>query len=342
MKKLLSLLLASVMLVSLFVGCAKEPVTPVDSTETEVAENATDEATEKEPDKLVVGFSQLGAESGWRTAETESIKSAAAADPTIELLFSDAQQKQENQIKAIRSFIAQGVDVIGLAPVVESGWETVLGEAKEAGIPVILVDRGIEVEDESLYATLIASDFIFEGEMAAKYITDLFGADAEVNIVELQGTVGASAATDRKIGFENGIKDFSGYKITQSQTGDFTRTKGKEVMEAFLKTDGDNIDVVYAHNDDMALGAIQAIEEYGLEPGKDIIIVSIDGVKDAFVAISEGKLNCTVECTPLLGPQLFQAAKDVTSGKTLDKWIKSPDRVFSGQEAIDELPNRVY
>lgn len=354
MKKVFVLLLALVLTTSLIVGCAKEKAAEVTK---EVVKEATQEAApvaakeetkevvkEEAPadSKIVIGFSQIGAESGWRTAETDSVIKAAEDDPNIELIFSDAQQKQENQIKAIRNFIAQEVDVIALAPVVESGWETVLQEAKDAGIPVVLLDRRITVDDESLYVTFMGSDFIVEGVLAAQYIIDKFGEDAKVNIVELQGTVGASAATDRMSGFADAISKFSGYSIIKSQTGDFTRSKGKEVMEAFLKSDGDNIDVVYAHNDDMALGAIQAIEEYGLVPGTDIIIVSIDGVKGAFEAIAAGKMNCTVECTPLLGPGLMDAAKILVDGGSLPKWIKSNDRVFADADAVAELPNRVY
>ncbi len=342
MKKLLSLLLVLIMVVSVFGGCQKEEAKEEATSATTETKEESSGAGEAKDEKIVIGFSQIGAESGWRTAETESVKKAAEDDPNIELIFSDAQQKQENQIKAIRNFIAQEVDVIALAPVVESGWETVLGEAKEAGIPVVLLDRRISVEDESLFATFMGSDFIVEGALAAQYIIDRFGEDASVNIVELQGTVGASAATDRMTGFADAISELGGYSIIKSQTGDFTRSKGKEVMEAFLKSDGDSIDVVYAHNDDMALGAIQAIEEYGLKPGQDIIIVSIDGVKGAFEAIAEGKMNCTVECTPLLGPGLVEAAKVLVDGGTLPKWIKSNDRVFADEAAVAELPNRVY
>ncbi|MEO5804646.1 MAG: ABC transporter substrate-binding protein, partial [Verrucomicrobiota bacterium] len=252
--------------------------------------------------KFTVGFSQIGAESGWRTAETDSIQ-GEAKNRGIDLRFSDAQQKQENQIKALRTFLAQGVSAIILAPVRETGWEPVLREIKAAKIPVILVDRGVEVEDDSLYTTLIASDFLEEGRMVAKWLAAKL--NRKGNIVELQGSPGASAAIDRKKGFEEGIAPYATMKIIKSQTGDFTRSKGKEVMEAFLKAEGKNINAVYAHNDDMALGAIQAIEEAGLKPGTDIIIVSIDGVKPAFEAIVAGKLNCTVECNPLLGPTVF-------------------------------------
>ena len=239
-------------------------------------------------EKLVIGFSQIGAESGWRDAETDSIKETFGSDPNFELKFSDAQQKQENQIKAIRTYIAQKVDAIGLAPVVESGWETVLKEAKDAGIPVFLLDRGISKGNEDLYVSFIGSDFIQEGQNAAKWMIDEFGAGANVNIVQLEGTVGASAANDRKKGFEDAITSEAGYKIVYSQTGDFTRAKGKEVMEAYLKKDK-NIQVVYAHNDDMALGAVQAIEEAGLKPGTDIKVIGVDGIKAAFEAIRTAK-----------------------------------------------------
>jgi simple sugar transport system substrate-binding protein len=292
-----------------------------------------------EDDILTIGFSQIGAESSWRTAETESIKTTAE-ELGIDLKFSDAQQKQENQISAIRNFIAQGVDGIILAPRVETGWEVVLTEAKEAGIPVVLVDRGIDVSDDSLYFTEISSDFIFEGKEAGKWLAEEL--DGVGNIVEIQGTLGASAATDRKIGFENIINQYIYMNIIMSQTGEFTRAKGKEVMEAFLKAEGDNIDAVYAHNDDMALGAIQAIEEYGLVPGEDIIIVSIDGVKAAFEAMVEGKLNVTVECNPLLGPLVFDAIQRAINGESLPKWIRQDDRVFPREIAADVIDERQY
>lgn len=297
-------------------------------------------------DKIVLGFSQIGAESEWRTANTESVKSAAAVDPQITLKFSDAQQKQENQIKAIRSFIAQKVDVISFSPVVETGWETVLKEAKAAGIPVVLTDRKVDVEDESLYVTLIGSDFTEEGRNAArwlvKYMAEQGRGHKKINIVELQGTVGSAPAIDRKEGFAEILKDYTNYTITRSQTGNFTRSKGKEVMEAFLKAEGENIDVLFAHNDDMAIGAIQAIEEYGLKPGEDIIIVSIDAVKGAFEAMIQGKLNCTVECSPLLGPQLMQIVKYVLAGKDLPKYIPVEEGIFPQEVAVEEYPNRKY
>lgn len=288
---------------------------------------------------LVVGFAQVGAESAWRTAESESIKSEAAKRG-IDLKFSDAQGKQENQIKAVRSFIAQGVDAIILAPVVETGWEPVLQEAARAKIPVVLVDRGIKVTDDSLFTTLIASDFVEEGKMAGEWLAAKTGGKA--NIIELQGTPGAAPAIDRKKGFELGIAKFPGMRIIASQSGDFRRSNGKEVMEALLKKHGNEINAVYAHNDDMAIGAIQAIEEAGKKSGADVVVVSIDGVKSAFEAMVAGKLNCTVECNPLLGPLAFDAVAKAVAGEPLPKKTVVQDRVFDQSTAKDVIGSRQY
>ena len=292
---------------------------------------------------LTIGFSQVGAESEWRTANTASIKDAAKK-AGINLKFADAQQRQENQVKAIRSFIAQRVDIIAFSPVVESGWDTVLREAKRANIPVILTDRAVKVSDESLYVTLLGSDFVEEGRRAARWLVEHAARNPgrAYNIVELQGTVGSAPAIDRKAGFAEVIKTNPKLAIIRSQTGDFTRAKGKEVMEAFLKSEGKNINVLYAHNDDMAIGAIQAIEEAGMKPGKDILVVSIDGVRGAFEAMLQGKLNVTVECNPLLGPQLMQAAQAVKAGKPVAKRIVVNEGVFPAEVAAKEFPNRKY
>lgn len=289
---------------------------------------------------LTLGFAQIGAESEWRTANTQSIKDAAKA-AGITLKFSDAQQKQENQIKAIRSYIAQKVDVIAFAPVVTTGWDTVLKEAKSAKIPVILTDRSIETKDDSLYVTMIGSDFTEEGRKAGKWLLENYKGQGDVNIVELQGTVGSAPAIERKKGFEEVIKADPRFKITRSQTGDFTRSKGKEVMEAFLKTDK-KVNVLFAHNDDMAIGAIQAIEAAGMKPGSDIIIVSIDAVKGAFEAMMAGKLNVSVECNPLLGPQLMEVVKAVKAGTPQPKRINTKEGVFPMETAAKEFPNRKY
>ena len=290
--------------------------------------------------KLTVGFSQIGAESSWRTAETNSIRSEAEARG-VDLKFSDAQQKQENQIKALRTFVAQGVDAIILAPVVETGWEPVLKEIKQAKIPVVLVDRGVSVSDDSLYTTLIASDFIAEGRMAGEWMAEKTLRRA--NIAELQGTPGAAPAIDRAKGFAEVIAKHPEMKIVKSQTGEFTRSKGKEVMEAFLKSpEGGQINAVYAHNDEMALGAIQAIEAAGKKPGTDVIVVSIDGVRDAFQAMVDGKLNCTVECNPLLGPAAFDAVEKAVKGETLPKKTIVQDKLYDQTTAKDVIASRKY
>ncbi|MFS0881473.1 ABC transporter substrate-binding protein [Metabacillus niabensis] len=296
----------------------------------------------KSGDKLVIGFSQVGAESEWRTANTKSIQDAIK-DAGHELKFSDAQQKQENQIKAIRSFIAQKVDAIVFSPVVETGFETVLQEAKDAGIPVFLADRAVDIEDDSLWVTFLGSDFVEEGKKAANWLVEeTKDVKGDVNIVELQGTVGSAPAIDRKEGFEEVIKEHPNLKIIKSQTGDFTRAKGKEVMEAFLKSEGDNIDVLYAHNDDMAIGAIQAIEEYGLKPGEDIKIIGVDAVKGAFEAMAAGKMNVTVECNPLFGPQMVDLIEAHLAGEKIEKRVAVEESMYTMDQAEELLPTRQY
>jgi simple sugar transport system substrate-binding protein len=287
---------------------------------------------------MVVGFSQIGAESAWRTAETESIRSEATRRG-IELRFSDAQQLQPNQIKAVRAFIAQGVDAIILAPVVETGWETVLRDARQAGIPVILADRAIAVSDPSLYATLVSPDVVEEGRLAGRWLAKRM--NGKGNIVELLGTPGSPPANDRHKGFVEILASYPEMKIVKSQTGNFERAKGKEAMEAFLKAPG-QIDAVFAHNDDMALGAIQAVEETGRKPGQDIVVVSIDAIRSAFEAMIEGKLNCTVECNPLLGPPIFDAIEAIKAGKTVPRKISLAERLFEQAEAKELLKTRKY
>jgi ABC-type sugar transport system substrate-binding protein len=294
---------------------------------------------------ITMGFSQVGAESGWRSANTTSIRDSAKTDG-IDLKFSDAQQKQENQIKALRSYIQQKVDVIAFSPVVETGWDSVLQEAKRAKIPVILTDRSVDSEDDSLYATFLGSDFVEEGEKAGQWLVDN-AADSDVdgngsiNVVELQGTTGAAPAIDRKEGFADTTKSDSTIKVVASQTGDFTRDGGKKVMESFLKSQK-GIDVVYAHNDDMGLGAIEAIESAGLVPGKDVKIITIDAVKDGMTALSEGKINFIVECNPLLGPQLMDLAKKVVAGDDVPKRVVTEETTFDQATAQQVLADRQY
>jgi ABC-type sugar transport system substrate-binding protein len=287
---------------------------------------------------LIVGYVQLGDESEWRSANTASVKEAAE-ELGVELRFSNAQQKQENQIQAIRSLIAQKVDVIGVAPIVETGWVAVFQEAKDAGIPIILVDRRAAVPPD-LYVTLMGSDFLEEGRNAGRIMAEL--TNGQANIVELQGTNNSAPANDRYVGFREILQDYPDMKIIDSADGDFTVAKGKEVMEGFLKVHGKDITALFAHNDDMALGAIKAIEEYGLKPGVDIKIVSVDASHGAFEAMIAGKLNATVECNPLLGPQFLELALKVVNGESIPKWIPSQEGVFFPDDAAEILPTRKY
>ncbi len=294
---------------------------------------------------ITMGFAQVGAESGWRTANTKSIQETAEAEG-IDLKFSDAQGKQENQIKALRSYIQQKVDVIAFSPVVETGWDAVLQEAKRAGIPVILTDRAVDTEDSSLYETFLGSDFVIEGEKAGQWLVDNAAdadgdGDGDIDVVELQGTTGAAPAIDRKTGFESVIGDNADISIVASQTGDFTRDGGKQVMEAFLQSE-DGIDVVFAHNDDMGLGAIEAIEAAGLTPGKDIKIITIDAVKDGMAALAEGKINYIVECNPLLGPQLMDLAQQVLDGEDVPERVVTEETTFTQEQAAEVLDSRQY
>lgn len=321
------LIVVVLVVLSTLVACAPPAAAP-----------AAPAKTAKTYKDLTVGYAQLGAESEWRNANTASIKEEAEK-LGVNLKFSDAQQKQENQIAAIRSFIQQKVDVIGIPPVVTTGWETVFKEAKDAGIPIILVDRRADVP-EDMYVTYIGSDFVEEGRNAARTMAKIVNNKA--NIVELVGTVGSAPASDRAKGFREIIKDMPDMKIIDAQSGDFTRDGGKKVMEAFLKKYGKEITAVYGHNDDMAIGAIQAIEEAGMKPGTDIKIVSVDAVRGAFEAMVAGKLNATIECNPLLGPQFYEVALKAVNGETMPKWIPSKEGIFLPETAAKDLPNRKY
>jgi galactofuranose transport system substrate-binding protein len=287
---------------------------------------------------LTAGFSQIGSESGWRAAET-TVSKAEAQKRGVNLKIADAQQKQENQVKAIRSFIAQGVDAILLAPVVATGWDAVLQEAKEAQIPVILLDRSIETPDSSLYLTAVTSDSIHEGEVAGEWLSKAT-ADKPCNVVELQGTAGSSVAIGRKKGFDAVLAKHANFKTLRSETGDFTRTKGKEVMESFIKAEGTgNICAVYAHNDDMMIGAIQAMKEAGMKPGKDVLTVSIDAVPDIFKAMAAGEANATVELTPdMAGPAFDAIIAYKENGTVPPKWIQTESKLYT---AADD-PNSAY
>lgn len=315
-------------------GCVQQ----MDSLSAAQPDTDSNARPEKQYEDLIVGYAQLGAESEWRVANTISIKETAE-QLGVELRFLDAQQKQANQIEAVRKLIIQKVDVIGLSPIVETGWDEVFQEAKDAGIPIILVDRRAAVS-EDLYVSYLGSDFLEEGRRAARIMARLV--DEKANIVELVGTVGSAPANDRYTGFREVLEEYPEMQIIDSQSGDFTRARGREVMADFLQKYGNTITAVYAHNDDMALGAIQAIEEYGLKPGVDIKIVSVDAARGAFEAMIDGKLNATVECNPLLGPQFFELALKVVNGQPIPKWVPSIESVFFPHDAAEILPTRKY
>ncbi|MBI5931535.1 MAG: ABC transporter substrate-binding protein [Chloroflexi bacterium] len=282
---------------------------------------------------LTIGFSQIGSESAWRTSFTDAVKAEAEARG-INLLFSDAQQQQENQIAAMRAWIAQGdVDAIILAPVVESGWDDVLQEAQDAGIPVVIVDRNVD-SDPSLYVTRVSSDFVHEGRLAAAWLVQ--ATSGQCSIVELQGTVGSAAANDRMAGFKEVIALFPGMQIVASETGDFVRAQGKQVMESFLSSmDPAEICAVWAHNDDMAIGAIEAIKEAGLVPGKDILVVSVDAIPDIFASLDAGETNATVELSPFMGGPAFDAVVATLNGEELPKWIPVAGKLYTSRAAYD-------
>jgi ABC-type sugar transport system substrate-binding protein len=313
-----------------------------DSTETTAGsgDSATTEAADSGGGTVTVGFAQTGSESGWRSANTESMKSAFSVENGFDLVFNAADNDPAAQIAAVRSFINQDVDAIVIAPIVTDGWDDVLQEAKDAGIPVILEDRTVSAPDD-LYATWVGLDFRREGVYAGEWAAAEFG-DTPTKMVVLEGTTGSAPANDRAEGFDEAIAGTAIEKI-DSQTGDFTRDGGKTVMEGFLQKYGvDGIDLVYAHNDDMALGAIEAIEAAGAVAGEDIKIVSIDAVRDGMQALVDGKINYIVECNPLLGELAAGLVSDVLAGTAVDKAYFVDDEVFTQEKAAEVLDSRLY
>lgn len=290
---------------------------------------------------LIVGFAQLGSESAWRHANSESVKSAAK-EAGISLIFKNAEGAQEIQKQIVRDFIIQKVDVIILPPLVSTGWTDILKEAKEAHIPVIIADRTIEPKDANLYSVFVGEDFMSEGQKAGQWLVENAKPNRNINIVELKGLAGSSPTVDRAIGFRTVISSHSNISIIDSASGDFLRVRGKLEMAKLLKKHGKTINVVFSHNDDMALGAIEAIEEYGLKPGKDILIISVDGEKAALQAIKDGKANVSVECTPLLGPTLMSTARKLHNGEKVPKKIVMEEKVFTSKNVDKELPLRTY
>ncbi len=325
MKKRIVLLICAVICLVLLSGCGEK-------------------ANQESPSKLVLGFSQLGSESAWRLGCTKSIEQAAS-QYGVDLMLKDAYQKQEKQIDAIRSFISYRVDVIAFSPIVEDGWDTVLTEAKAAGIPVILVDRTIVTEDDSLYTCYVGADFLQEGIKAGEFLikkADHMNA-THLNIVEITGTEASTPQRQRHQGFHQIIDTDSRFTVLESVSGDFLVSKGEECMRYLLHKYGDQIDVLYSHNDGMTLGAIKAIKEAGLIPGKDIIIITVDGEQAAIDLLIAGEINCVVECTPMLGETVMESALKLSNGETVPKVTHPEERVFTEfDEDLASLPPRGY
>lgn len=288
-----------------------------------------------------LGFSQVGSESVWRKANSTSIREAAAK-AGIDLDFDEGDQTQSRQIAALRRFIREKVDVIAFSPIVEDGWAEVLAEARAAGIPVILTDRKLNAVDPSLWVTYIGSDFEEEGRRAASWIESRFSDGSRRSIVEIRGTEGSSPATDRNRGFRDVLAGSTQLRVVASVAADFTRAGGRQAMEAYLKAPHEAFQVLFAHNDDMALGAIEALKAAGLKPGTDVTVVSVDAIRDAFEAMLRGELSCTIECTPLLGPQLMKIVGDFLKGKTVPWQYISSEEVFPAEVAAKLLPTRKY
>ena len=297
-------------------------------------------------DTITVGFSQVGAESDWRTANTESMKSTFSEENGYELIFDDAQQKQENQLTAIRNFIQQEVDYIVLAPVTETGWDTVLQEAKDAGIPVIIVDRMVDVSDDSLYTAWVGSNFKLEGQKAMAWLDAYLEAkgrgDEEINLVDIQGTIGASAQIGRTEGFDEAVEAHDNWTTLAQQSGEFTQAKGQEVMESILKQSGDDIDVVYCENDNEAFGAIDAIEAAGKTVGSDIangeiMVMSFDTTNAGLTDTLAGKIACDVECNPLHGPRAEELIKALEAGEEVEKLNYVDEEIFATDDTVDKV-----
>ena len=324
LKRILCTALGLIMSFMMFAGCTKGSNQESDSS-------------------LILGFSQIGSESAWRIGNTKDIEDQAQ-NYGVNLMFENANQKQENQIAAIRRFIAYKVDVIAFSPIVEEGWDNVLTEAKDAGIPVILVDRDISTQKEGLTTCLIGADFYNEGVMAGEYLirkADSLGLE-HVNIVEITGTENSTPMRQRQAGFADAIANDSRMTILESIDGDFLKSRGAECMRYLLDTYGDSIDVIYSHNDEMTLGALPEIEKAGFAPGKDIIIISIDGGQEAIDVLKEGRINCVVECTPKLGKEVMETAIKLKAGEEVNEVIHPVEQVFSDEQDTSKIPDRGY
>ena len=290
-------------------------------------------------ERIVFGFSQLGDESEWRTASSSDIRRAADR-AGVQLIFDNALQQQFNQIKAIRSFILKGVDIIAFCPIIEGGWDNILEEAQRAGIPVIVVDRKIETEREGLYTAFLGADFHREGVKAGEWMVERF-ADAKgpIRVAEISGTLNSSPTIGRYEGLREVFAEHPKFEIVISISGDFMRSKGRECMEMILQETPD-IDIIYAHNDDMALGAIEILLENGIAPGVDIAIVSVDAQVSGLEALRMGRINCIIECSPYVGDELMELVINIVNDREFSKYTYTETRVFTDQDDPGALPVR--
>lgn len=351
-RKVVSVLLCAAVVATMAAGCGNGSDTKTTeagnvSTDAQADTSAADDSADDASDdaasddsasgeEITIGFSQVGAESDWRTANSESMKSTFSTENGYKLIFDDAQQKQENQITAIRNFIQQEVDYIVLAPVTETGWDTVLQEAYDADIPVIVVDRMVDVSDESLYTAWVGSNFELEGKKAAEWLKAYAEAKgiSELNIVDIQGTIGASAQIGRTKGLADAVEAY-GWNLLAAQTGEFTQAKGQEVMESMLKQ-YDNINVVYCENDNEAFGAIDAIEAAGktVGPDGDILVMSFDSTNAGLTDTMSGKIICNTECNPLHGPRVAEIIEALEAGEEVEKQQYVDEEIFAHSDEV--------
>lgn len=302
----------------------------------------SNEKANESNDLITVGFSQLGSESDWRAANTKSIIDAFSEENGYALLYENAKQKQDNQLRAIRNFVLQNVDFILLAPDAETGWDNALLEAKNANIPVIIVDREVAVEDDSLYLCAIGSDFLKEGRTAVNWLeSHLKSVDRdteEINILHLRGTAGATAEINRSKALEQGVLTHSNWNVCGDFYGEFTEAKGYEVVRDFLETNP-KIDVLYSQNDNMTFGAMKAFDEAGITYGEkgDVIIISFDAVRKGLELCQQGKINLAVECSPLHGPQVEELIQMYKEGKEIPKKIYIEETSFTPKDLTEEF-----
>ena len=294
---------------------------------------------------IKIGFCQVGAESGWRIAHTNSMKDMFTEANGYQLDFVNADGDQAKQIDALKKFIKNKVQVIVLAPVVETGWDSILKEAKSANIPVIIVDRMIKTNDDSLYTCWVGSNFNAEGTNAVEWLVKYMESNGKGSdkhkVVMLQGTPGASAEIGRTQGVHSGLSKYSNYEIVFEKTANFTKDEGKQVMAEYLKTSKD-FDVLISQNDDMTFGAIEALKDAGLKPGSDVTIISFDGVKDAFQSMIDGEINADIECNPLQGPFVAELIQKVLAKENIEKIQYMYESVYDASVAQKEIGNRVY